>query len=774
MGRETKGSLTEDLGLTVLPEDMKKNNVAADAEQIETGVALLSALEETTSQKIPNINLPEKTAQTSKKTTVFGNAREETLPDELSTMQLMARSESSQPAASETPTVGDQTTFKISDDFTNRHSLGRTETRTSSKKIINPESVLDDTGNDGQNEIRPPVASTKAETNPEQQVRFASKDEAPREGRPEVRQPVAASPVEAGVDSPVRFDLAGQGGRENQPTAGQSGEPSTIEKRFDEPARFASTDEGPRDGRPEVRQPVAASPVEAGVDSPARFASADEGPREGRPEVRQPVAASPVEAGVDSPARFASADEGPREGRPEVRQPVAASPVEARVDSPARFDLAGQGNWENESAASQVGEPSTPEKRSEEPARFASKGEGPREGRPEARQPVTASPVETRVDSPVRFDLAGQGDRENQPAAGQVGEPLRVEKRSEEPGRFVSTDEGSREGRPEARQPVAASTSEEVSNRDFGLTSTGQGRQAAPPDPYAYDDGKLASSEGWQEDQGEILLSRSPKEKNVNQERKAEPTPWGIDKDSRNPTAASDLDRQTEKQHPKRDDTGTKEDRFQFAKLASPSARVEIDKLGAEEGLKTDFTDDHFARSLSHAFDTVSSNTAQTTFSNGSPQPAMDSDFQKMVMDQVVDKAVIRSTDEGSEIRIQLKPDALGDVRMHITSENNQLAVKMVVDQVNTKEILESQLHHLKAELDRQGLIIDKIEVLVNTNTEQNQSREQFSQMSYNGGGRRGPGEERQRHQQQQQQHAQSGGSNPQQSAGNNGINYFA
>ncbi|BBO88296.1 flagellar hook-length control protein FliK [Desulfosarcina ovata] len=183
------------------------------------------------------------------------------------------------------------------------------------------------------------------------------------------------------------------------------------------------------------------------------------------------------------------------------------------------------------------------------------------------------------------------------------------------------------------------------------------------------------------------------------------------------------------------------------------------------------------SRSDSPAVDSLSQNRAQTTTPFGSPsQPAAESGFNKAVMDQIVEKAMVRSTDTGSEVRVQLKPDSLGDVRMSIISENNQLSVKMITDQHTTKEILESQLNHLRAELDKQGLVVDKIEVMVNTNTDQNQNREQFFQMfrdQQTGNGRGNAGENRQRRQQQQE--AQNGGDgNRTQSSVENGISYFA
>ena len=64
---------------------------------------------------------------------------------------------------------------------------------------------------------------------------------------------------------------------------------------------------------------------------------------------------------------------------------------------------------------------------------------------------------------------------------------------------------------------------------------------------------------------------------------------------------------------------------------------------------------------------------------------------------------------------------------MSIVAEKNQLVVKMIADKAETKAIIESQLHHLKAELDKQGLTVAKIEVMLNAGNDQQDRRGQFS-----------------------------------------------
>jgi hypothetical protein len=134
---------------------------------------------------------------------------------------------------------------------------------------------------------------------------------------------------------------------------------------------------------------------------------------------------------------------------------------------------------------------------------------------------------------------------------------------------------------------------------------------------------------------------------------------------------------------------------------------------------------DAFRPTPSSAAETTSNKPAITVAS----QSTLDNDVQRSVMDQIVQKAVVRAADGRSEMRIQLKPDVLGDVRLSIVSENQHVSVRMIADQTATKDIIESQLHHLKAELDRQGLIVERVEVLVDTNADPGNQRDNFFHM---------------------------------------------
>jgi len=148
--------------------------------------------------------------------------------------------------------------------------------------------------------------------------------------------------------------------------------------------------------------------------------------------------------------------------------------------------------------------------------------------------------------------------------------------------------------------------------------------------------------------------------------------------------------------------------------------------------------------------------------------------FQATVMDQIVDKANLRSIRGRSEIQIRLKPDFLGNVQMNIAADKEQLVVRMVTDQPVVKEIVEANLHQLKTELQHQGLTIDRFEVTVNPDAGQQQNREQFAQTFKNPSFQNG---QRQRSEQEPETNPRGNGSredNHPSDAEADGVNYFA
>jgi flagellar hook-length control protein FliK len=84
------------------------------------------------------------------------------------------------------------------------------------------------------------------------------------------------------------------------------------------------------------------------------------------------------------------------------------------------------------------------------------------------------------------------------------------------------------------------------------------------------------------------------------------------------------------------------------------------------------------------------------------------------IIDQIVKKAVIRFKDGISEARINLKPELLGHLRLSISTDNQQVTLRILTENPLVKEIIESSAAQLKADLSNQGLQMEQLEVGVN------------------------------------------------------------
>jgi flagellar hook-length control protein FliK len=80
---------------------------------------------------------------------------------------------------------------------------------------------------------------------------------------------------------------------------------------------------------------------------------------------------------------------------------------------------------------------------------------------------------------------------------------------------------------------------------------------------------------------------------------------------------------------------------------------------------------------------------------------------------QIVDKAVFRLRNGQSEVRIDLKPDSLGHVRLQIVTENHQVTLRITAESHAAKNLIDSGIGQLKADLQAQGLRVDELEVSV-------------------------------------------------------------
>jgi hypothetical protein len=95
------------------------------------------------------------------------------------------------------------------------------------------------------------------------------------------------------------------------------------------------------------------------------------------------------------------------------------------------------------------------------------------------------------------------------------------------------------------------------------------------------------------------------------------------------------------------------------------------------------------------------------------PSEAAQRSLMSQTLNQVVQKAVLSLNNGYNEVQIDLKPEFLGHIRMQIVTENHQVAIKIVTEFPFVKNMLESNMNQLKAELQAQGLEIGELDVSV-------------------------------------------------------------
>jgi len=87
--------------------------------------------------------------------------------------------------------------------------------------------------------------------------------------------------------------------------------------------------------------------------------------------------------------------------------------------------------------------------------------------------------------------------------------------------------------------------------------------------------------------------------------------------------------------------------------------------------------------------------------------------LMSQTFNQIVQRAALSHHNGQYEVQLHLKPDFLGHIQMQIVSDGQQVAIKMVAEFPFVRDMLENNLHQLKANLQAQGLDIDELEVSV-------------------------------------------------------------
>lgn len=87
--------------------------------------------------------------------------------------------------------------------------------------------------------------------------------------------------------------------------------------------------------------------------------------------------------------------------------------------------------------------------------------------------------------------------------------------------------------------------------------------------------------------------------------------------------------------------------------------------------------------------------------------------FEHELLKQITGKTVFYLKNGKSEARIDLKPELLGHMRLHVSTDNGQVTLKIMTKSAWVRDIIESSINHLKNELHSHNLQIDRLDVSV-------------------------------------------------------------
>jgi flagellar hook-length control protein FliK len=94
------------------------------------------------------------------------------------------------------------------------------------------------------------------------------------------------------------------------------------------------------------------------------------------------------------------------------------------------------------------------------------------------------------------------------------------------------------------------------------------------------------------------------------------------------------------------------------------------------------------------------------------------------VFDQIVQRAAVHVKSDQGEMRIDLKPEFLGHVRLQIVTDNQQVTVRILTELSMVRDMIESNIQQLKSDLQQQGLQVERVEVAVSDDPRQHPGRQ--------------------------------------------------
>lgn len=110
------------------------------------------------------------------------------------------------------------------------------------------------------------------------------------------------------------------------------------------------------------------------------------------------------------------------------------------------------------------------------------------------------------------------------------------------------------------------------------------------------------------------------------------------------------------------------------------------------------------------------------------------------ILDQMVNNAVLSLKRDQPEIVIQLKPEALGKMKMRVSSDDHHVSIRIVTETAAARDLIDNSCNQLKSALHDQGLDIEEFQVWMADDFE-GTGREFENEKQFNVGGGSGEGE---------------------------------
>jgi len=104
---------------------------------------------------------------------------------------------------------------------------------------------------------------------------------------------------------------------------------------------------------------------------------------------------------------------------------------------------------------------------------------------------------------------------------------------------------------------------------------------------------------------------------------------------------------------------------------------------------------------------------APATATPETEKTVLDRVSEARVLEQISSRIRLQPKNGGNEIRMQLKPETLGQMQLKVLAQDQTISVKMVAETAMARDIIENNIGQLRADLNALGLNVEKLDVEV-------------------------------------------------------------